>query len=122
MLAKTPAAAAVPSRPRHAHPLSTFRSLAAQRRKRLVAEYVAALGGPKAVDAAMLDKVKRAAELVVVAELARDAVLRSRGESGLDNLVRIERLAELAVRRLHLERKRGPSETTLNDYLREAAE
>ena len=96
------------------------RTEAARRTKRLVAEYVAALGGPEAVDAAMLDKVRRAAELVVVAERARAAALR--GEADLDNLVRIERLSELAVRRLHLDRKRGPAGPSLAEYLREAAE
>jgi len=66
--------------------------------------------------------IRRAAQLVAIAERARAAALH--GEYGLEQLVRIERLSEQAVRRLHLgmgrrERQNGPS---LAEYLKEAAE
>ena len=121
--------AEMPGRSPRAHPVVggkigkvDGRSEAAKRTKRLIAEYVAMLGGPEAVDAATLAAVKRAAELMVVAERARAAALR--GEADLDNLVRVERLSELAVRRLHLDCKRGPAGPTLAEYLaqHEAAE
>ena len=66
--------------------------------------------------------IRRAAQLVAIAERARAAALH--GGYGLEQLVRIERLSEQAVRRLHLgmgrrERQNGPS---LAEYLKEAAE
>ena len=115
---------AIPARSPKSHPLvgGRFdrvdgRSAAARRAKQLAAEYVAALGGPDAVDAVLMARVKRASELVVVAERTR--VLAMQGEAVLDDLVRVERLAELAMKRLGLERRareaaKGP---TLEEYL-----
>src|SRR5262245_2988648 len=74
------------------------RTSAGRRIKQLTAQYLAELDGSAAADPAVVAKVRRAAELVVLAENARAMVLR--GAFGIDALVRIERLAELAVSRL----------------------
>ena len=47
------------------------RSAAARRAKQLTGQYVAALGGPDAIDTTMRARVQRTAELVVIAESAR---------------------------------------------------
>src|SRR5262245_37033253 len=115
--------AEIPARSRQSHPVLggrigklDGRSQAARRTKRLVAEYLAALGDREAAGAAMLATVKRAAELVTVAELTRIRAMR--GDAVLDDLVRIERLAELAVRRLGLDRrKREPAAAPLRERL-----
>ena len=76
----------------------------ARRTKQLTAEWVDRLGGPAAVDTVTLGRIKRAAELCAIAERARADALQDEGD-GLDNLVRVERLADLALRRLGLDCK-----------------
>jgi hypothetical protein len=80
------------------------RSWGARRTKQLTGEWVHRLGGPDAVDTVTLGRVKRAAELCAIAERARADALQGGGD-GLDNLVRVERLADLAVRQLGLDCK-----------------
>jgi hypothetical protein len=89
----------------------------AKRKKALIAQYVAALGGPDAVNDLLWDRVVITAELVVAAELARAAVLE--GDGLLDDMVRAQRLADQAVRRLQLDRHKLQSTTpSLSEYLR----
>jgi hypothetical protein len=107
--------AAVPARSPAYSPRIDGRSAAAKRAKRLTAEYVAALGGSDAVDPVMLAKVRRAAELVVVAECARAKAMQ--GDAVLDDMVRVDRLADLAVRRLGLDRKPASPVPSLAEYV-----
>jgi len=100
MLARSPAFA----------PKIDGRLAPAKRAKTLVAQWVEQLGIETA-DAAMLARLRRAAELVVVAEVARANALRGTGDAGLDNLVRLERLAEIAVRRLGIDRQKREPDT-----------
>jgi len=74
------------------------RSRTARRVKELAAGYIAQLGGGD-VDAATLAAVKKAAELVVVAEKLRGRALR--GESiDLSEMVKVQGVADRAVRAL----------------------
>jgi hypothetical protein len=97
------------------------RSAVARRAKLRTAAFVAALGGPDVVDDILLAKVQRAAELSVLAERARIAALQ--GEAvALDDVVRVERLAELAVRRLGIDKQqREPARVPLRERLAEEA-
>ncbi len=91
------------------------RSKAAKRAKELAASFVAQLGKAAADGgAAALAAVRKAAELVVVAEVLRARALR--GETvDLSELVKVEGIADRAVRALGLDRKRGPAERGEND-------
>jgi hypothetical protein len=65
-------------------------------------------------------KVRRAAELVVTAEELRASTLsaeRPPTDLAMLALVRLEGIADRAVRRLGLDRKPEPAETTLAQYL-----
>jgi hypothetical protein len=123
MFERSPAdMAVVPARSAGSHPSIgghigrvDGRSAVARRAKQLTADFIAALGGHSAVDSVLMAKVRRAAELVVVAERARVAALHGSAVA-LDDLVRVERLAELAVRRLGID-QREPDKPDLDDYL-----
>jgi hypothetical protein len=91
------------------------RSATARRVVKLAALFVAELGGPDAVSPTTMLKVRRAAELVVTAEELRASTLRGDRPTDLAMLalVRLEGIADRAVRRLGLgvDSKREPDNT-----------
>jgi hypothetical protein len=92
------------------------RSTVAKRAKRHAHTFFKQLGGADAVDPIVAARVRRAAELVAVAELTRAGAMR--GEANLNDLIRVERLAEIAIRRLGLYGgRRQPEGLGLRDYL-----
>ena len=93
------------------------RFAAARRAKQLVSQYVAALGGPEAIDAVMRARIVRTAELTVIAENCRAAMLAGRGTVLLNDLVRVEHTSDLALKRLMEQRREQPSVPTLDEYL-----
>jgi hypothetical protein len=86
------------------------RSAAGVRVRRLITQFVKELGGPDAVSLTMMPKVRRAAELIVTAEELRASTLRGERPTDLAMLalVRLEGIADRAVRRLHIGAKRDP--------------
>jgi hypothetical protein len=83
------------------------RSAEGRRRRDLIEGYVAALGGPEKVTAAAMLDVKRAAELVQIAERKRADALRG-ADIDLGQLIRLEGAVDRAVRRLGI----GPGTET----------
>ncbi len=99
------------------------RSKAAKRAKELAASFVAQLGKAAADGAAALAAVQKAAELFVVAEELRARALR--GETvDLGELVKVEGIADRAVRALGLDRRRelAPTESFADVAARAQAE
>lgn len=91
------------------------RSKAAKRVKKLAAGYIAQLGGGEP-DAATRAAIQKAAELVVVAEGLRGRALR--GESvDLSEMVKVQGVADRAVRALGLGRQREPAHVPLRERL-----
>jgi hypothetical protein len=89
------------------------RTKTAKRIRELTAGYLATLGAPE-----LREQAERVAQLVVLAETARNRALVGRGVS-LDDVVRCERCADLALRRLGLPvGKPEPLEPTRGDILR----
>jgi hypothetical protein len=88
----------------------------ARRTKQLVAQWTARLG-PEAVDTVLADRLRRAAELVAIAERTRVEAMKACDVTLLDNLVRLENCAELAVKRLDLDRPRKPEGPSLATFL-----
>lgn len=76
---------------------------------------------PDGDDPVLLVEVERAAHLVALSEAASARALRADPKVSLDDIVRLQRAAVAAMRRLHLDRHKpqqaGP---TLADLLREA--
>lgn len=99
------------------------RSAAGRRMRDLMAIYAESLGGAEQLSDHQVTAVRRAAELVVIAETARAAVLEGKS-TDLDGLVRAENMAGRAVRQLGIRpvaaKPKGP---TLAEHLaRRAAE
>jgi hypothetical protein len=69
-------------------------------------------------DPLLLSAIDRAAQLQALAEQAAAGALRADPKVGLDDLVRLQRLADLAVRRLRLDQSRKPTAPTLSDLMR----
>lgn len=93
------------------------RSPAGRRRIDLIETFVARLGGWDAVrDEQLAWDVRRAAELVALAEAAREEALKG-GPVDLGALVRIEGAADRAVRRLGFSQAAGAREQSLGEYL-----
>jgi hypothetical protein len=93
-----------------------------RRMKELVMLYSARLGDA-ALDPVVALSIQRAAELAALAEDLRWRALKGDPEATPNAIVRITRLADLSVRRLHLDRPQlQPSTPSLAAYLREAAE
>jgi hypothetical protein len=91
-----------------------------RRVKQLTAIFRARLG-PDADDPVLAAAASNAAELTALAEAARARALRADGGVGLDDVVRTARAADLAVRRLQLDRhKVRPQGPTLADILAES--
>jgi len=69
-------------------------------------------------DPVLLAAVDKAAQLTALAEDAAARALRADPTISLDDVVRLTRLADLSVRRLHLDRRNTTQTTpTLSDYL-----
>lgn len=92
------------------------RTIEAQAVRRQMADFVAALGGPAAVDAVAMLRIERAVELSVTAKRLRTRALR--GEPvDIAALVKIENAADRAMRDLGLDRQREPAGPSLTEYL-----
>ncbi len=89
-----------------------------RRRCELVETYSAALGGPSEIDAMMADKIATAADLAVVAELARARVMACEPDARIDDVVRAENAAGRAFRALGIKQASKPKRN-LSDYLRD---
>jgi hypothetical protein len=61
--------------------------------------------------------VEKAALLTGLAEQASAGAARADPKVGLDDVVRLNRLADLVVRRLHLDQRRRPTAPSLSSYL-----
>ena len=59
-----------------------------------------------------------AARLTALAEDAAARATRADPKVTLDDVVRLTRLADASVRRLHLDQRNAPTTPTLTDYLR----
>jgi hypothetical protein len=117
--------AAVRGRVRRARGDVDGRSAAAKRVTKLVGLFVAELGGSDAVSPTTMLKVRRAAELVVTTEELRASTLSAEHpptDLAMLALVRLEGIADRAVRRLGLglEHKPPPA-PTLQQYLAQIA-
>jgi hypothetical protein len=73
--------------------------------------------GPIAEDPVTAAAIARAAQLLALAEEARARALRSDPKVTLDDVVRLNRLAEHAVRALHLDRHTKQQPMSLPEYL-----
>jgi hypothetical protein len=73
--------------------------------------------GSIADDPVTATAIERAAQLQALAEEARARALRSDPKVTLDDVVRLNRLAEHAVRALHLDRHNMKQQPSLADYL-----
>jgi hypothetical protein len=62
--------------------------------------------------------VEKAARLMALAEDASARALRADPKVSLDDVVRLQRMSDLALRRLRLDQHRAPTEPSLADYLR----
>ena len=74
--------------------------------------------GDAALDPIVDTAVRRAAEVTALAEEASARALRNDPRVSLDDVVRLQRTAAMAVHRLHLDRHRKPDGLSLSDYLR----
>lgn len=100
------------------------RSGSGRRRRDLIEAFADALGGATALSEVQMIDVRRAAELVAVAEEARAAALKQGGAAvDLHELVKLEGAADRAVRRLNIKAAGKPPAPSLPEYLaRKAAE
>jgi hypothetical protein len=73
--------------------------------------------GSIADDPVVAGAIERAAQLQALAEAARARALRSDPHVTLDDVVRLNRLSESAVRALRLNQHNTKQKTTLADYL-----
>jgi hypothetical protein len=88
-----------------------------------IAELTAILRARVGIDEAdpdplLADAVEKAARLTALAEDASARALRGDPKVSLDDVVRLSRAADLAMRRLRLDQHRAPTEPSLADYLR----
>ena len=91
----------------------------AGRRAHVLTNYFRQRLGAIAEDLAMAGAIERAAQLQALAEAARARALRADPKVTLDDVVRLSRLAEHAVRALHLDqRNTTQKQPSLSDYLR----
>jgi hypothetical protein len=93
------------------------RTLIGRRVQELVAVFSARIG-PGAADPVTAAAIARAAETQALAESARARALRADATVTLDDVVRLNRLAEHAVRALRLDRHNATQQPTLSEYLR----
>jgi hypothetical protein len=106
-----------PKRRRRRQPkLIDGRSAAARRSRDLAAQFEHELGEDNPTPSRRM-AIKRAASLAVLADSLRSRRLAGDQNVLLDDLVRVERLADRAVRGLGIDRKREPPAPTLKDYV-----
>lgn len=90
----------------------------AGRRAHVLANHFRQRLGAVADDPVVSAAIERAAQLQALAEAARARALRADPKVTLDDVVRLNRLAEFAVRSLRLDRNNATRQPTLADYLR----
>jgi hypothetical protein len=122
-LAKEGAAAKKPRRrgPRRKDP-DARRWVVKRARARALAQLYASRLGEAASDPIVARTIQKAAELQALADELRQR--RLKGDEGVspDDIVRLDRLADISVKRLQLDRvKAAPSGPSLSDILREGA-
>lgn len=92
------------------------RTLIGRRAVTLAATYRARLGAA-AADPVVTAAIEKAARLTALAESAAARALRADPRVTLDDVVRLTRLADVSVRRLHLDRHNATQAPTLASYL-----
>jgi hypothetical protein len=102
---------------RRAHVAIDKRYVVGRRYKQLVAIFRERLGLDDNPDLLLLAAIERAAQLQALAEQAAARALRGDVSIAYDDVVRLSRLAEHAVRKLHLDRHNTKQAPTLADYL-----
>jgi hypothetical protein len=111
----------VPAKPkpnkRRAHVQIDKRFAIGRRVKQLTATFRERLGLDANPDLLLLAAIERAAQLQALAEQAAARALRGDVSVAYDDVVRLSRLAEHAVRKLHLDRNNTKQAPTLADYL-----
>jgi hypothetical protein len=99
-------------------PVSIDKRFAIGRRiKELTAAFRARVGLDVDHDPVLLAAVEKAARLTALAEDATARATRADPRVSLDDLVRLTRLADISVRRLHLDRRNTAPQPKLSDYL-----
>jgi hypothetical protein len=100
------------------------RSPTAKRRKDMIADLVAALGGQERVTAVQMNAIVRAAELAVLASATRARALSGDATVDMQALVRLEGASARAILALKLPAQgEGPKTPTIAEYAaRRAAE
>jgi hypothetical protein len=94
------------------------RSPIAKRRKDMIADLVAALGGQERVTAVQMSGIVRAAELAVLASTTRARALSGDTTVDMAALVRLEGASARAIKALNLPAQSdGPKPQSLSDYL-----
>jgi len=89
-----------------------------RRVKQLTATFRERLGLDADPDPLLLTAIERAAQLQALAEQAAARALRADPKVAYDDVVRLSRLADHAVRRLRLDRRNTTQQPSLADYLR----
>jgi hypothetical protein len=92
------------------------RTLIGRRAVALAATYRARLGAA-AADPVVTAAIDKAAQLTALAEDAAARALRADPKVTLDDVVRLTRLADVSVRRLHLDHRNTTQQPKLSDYL-----
>jgi hypothetical protein len=100
------------------------RSGSGRRRRDLIEAFAEALGGRQGLSDVRMIDVRRAAELVAVAEEARAEALKQGGASvDLNTLVKLEGMADRATRKLGIKAPDKPAAPSLAEHVaRKAAE
>jgi hypothetical protein len=118
-VATSRAVAGKPTRQGKRAPVRIDKRFAIGRRfKELALTFRARLGLEADSDPLLLTAIERAATLQVLAEDAAARALRADPKVTLDDVVRLNRLAEIAVRRLRLDRNNATRPPSLPEYLR----
>jgi hypothetical protein len=98
------------------------RSPTAKRRKDMIADLVAALGGHERVTAVQMNAVVRAAELAVLASATRARALSGDATVDMEALVRLEGASARAIKALNLPAQGGrPKPPSLAEHLAQRA-
>lgn len=95
------------------------RTLVARRRRELIYVYSAALGGPAGLSEGQLIDIRRAAELVALAEAARARAMRDglTGAAEMSAMIRLESTAARAVRVLNITAGGASKPRSLADHI-----
>jgi hypothetical protein len=102
---------------RRAHVRIDKRFAIGRRIKELTLTFRERLGLDADADPLLVAAVERAAQLQALAEQAAARALRADPKVAYDDVVRLSRLADHAVRRLHLDRHNTKQAPTLSAYL-----